>query len=82
MLTTIRKWGNSHAIRIPQHFLEQLSLKDNEDVEIIAEKNQIVVKKIEKPDEEMTIKKLFANYHGEYQKTNIDWGEPQGKEIW
>lgn len=32
--------------------------------------------------EEMTIEELFADYHGEYRKTVVDWGEPQGKEIW
>ena len=28
------------------------------------------------------IKDLFENYTEEYIPTEIDWGEPEGKEIW
>ena len=39
------------------------------------------IQKIEK-EKRKTIKELFANYDGKYEKQEIDWGEPQGKEIW
>ena len=25
---------------------------------------------------------LFANYNEDYEKQEIDWGEPVGKEVW
>ena len=28
------------------------------------------------------IKERFAGFNGEYPKTEIDWGNPVGKEIW
>ena len=28
------------------------------------------------------IYELFENFDGTYKKENIDWGEPQGNEIW
>ncbi|MCD8214903.1 MAG: hypothetical protein LUC97_04575 [Clostridiales bacterium] len=28
------------------------------------------------------IKKLFENYDGAYEASEIDWGEPTGKEFW
>ena len=28
------------------------------------------------------IKELFANYEKEYKTQEMDWGEPEGKEIW
>lgn len=29
-----------------------------------------------------TIKDLFAKFHGEYTREEIDWGKPVGEEIW
>ena len=28
------------------------------------------------------IKELFENFEGAYEPTEIDWGEPEGDEIW
>ena len=28
------------------------------------------------------IKELFKDYKGDYETTEIDWGEPKGEEIW
>lgn len=28
------------------------------------------------------IKELFKDYKGEYKKLEINWGKPEGKEIW
>lgn len=29
-----------------------------------------------------TIVELFADFGGEYEPVDIDWGEPAGEEIW
>lgn len=49
--------------------------------EMIVEKGNLKIQKVEK-EKRKTIKELFANYDGNYEKQEIDWGEPQGKEIW
>ena len=28
------------------------------------------------------IKELFADYKGDYKLVEIDWGKPEGKELW
>lgn len=28
------------------------------------------------------IKELFVDYKGEYKSMEINWGKPEGKEIW
>ena len=52
-----------------------LKLVDSNSQSTVAEQ------KVEK-EKRKTIKELFANYDGNYEKQEIDWGEPQGKEIW
>lgn len=91
MLTKIRKWGNSQGIRIPKVFLETLNISNDDEVEIITEKERIVIKKISKK-EPITMKDRLENFYGKKLEEilsnisdpqgEIDWGKPVGKEIW
>lgn len=79
MTTSIQKWGNSQGIRIPKSILDDLKWKENDEVMIIVQENQLVIEKIEK---RKNIKELFKDYDGKYETIEIDWGEPMGDEIW
>lgn len=81
MTTTIQKWGNSQGIRIPRILLEEVKWSENEPIEIKVEDNKIVIEKAPKT-ERKNIKELFKDYKGEYEPSEIDWGEPGGKEVW
>lgn len=76
----ITKWGNSHGVRLPKTLLELLEWKNDDILEIIVENNQLSIRKREEKKRE-TISELFANYDGEYEKVNIDWGDSVGKEF-
>jgi antitoxin MazE len=83
MVTTIQKWGNSHAVRLPDFILETLFLQENDSVEIIAENNAITIKKTErKRRSKKSLAERFENYTGSYECTECDWGKPEGKEVW
>ncbi len=43
MLTTIQRWGNSLAVRIPKPFALQTDLGENSEVDIAVEGDRIVV---------------------------------------
>ena len=77
--TKIQKWGNSFAIRIPKEFIEELNLKQGSEIELrkIDDTLQIIPKK-RKP----TLEELMAKITPENQHDEIDWGTPQGKEVW
>ncbi len=79
MTTAIRKWGNSHGVRISKKVLESVRWKDNEQVILKAMDGKII---IEKANRRKNIKELFDEYNEEYTPANIDWGEPEGEEIW
>ena len=81
LLIKISKWGNGQGIRIPKSVLELLKWQKDDELEMIVEKGNLKIQKVEK-EKRKTIKELFANYDGSYEKQEIDWGEPQGKEIW
>ncbi len=81
--TRLQKWGNSDGIRIPSSFLKSLNLKTNDKVDVVQEKDKII---ISKPQEKhKTLEERFAMFEklSEEEKGNIesyDWGTDLGKE--
>ena len=81
MITTIKRWGNSAAIRIPRQILSQTNLKEGSDVELFLNNDgEITLRSIRK---RKSIQELFADYEESFFQTEeIDWGKPQGNEVW
>jgi len=83
VLTTIQKWGNSQAIRIPKTVLEKLMLQENDQVEVTADDNSIIITKtMRKRRAKVSLEERFKNYTGDYKCTEYDWGKPVGEEVW
>ena len=79
VLATIQKWGNSGAIRIPKSILETALLKENDKVDIIANRDTITIRKATKKYNNLA--ELFIDYDGDFKCTEIDNDLPLGKEI-
>lgn len=78
-MTTIQKWGNSLAIRIPNQYAKNLGVKQGSEINMELLTNEIVIKPVTtKP----TLDELLAKAEG---KTNphlgYDFGGPEGKEM-
>jgi antitoxin MazE len=83
MITSVQKWGNSQAVRLPKSILESLFIKENDAVEITAEQDAIVIKKAARPRRaKKSLDERFAGYDGGFICSEYDWGEPAGKEVW
>ena len=80
MNATIQKWGNSQAIRLPKTILATASMAEHESVEIIAEKDTIIIKKIPGP-RHRTLKERLDGFHGEYAFQEWDTGPAVGRET-
>lgn len=80
MTTNIQKWGNSQGLRIPKILLDTLNWTEGQPIEIILGENEIVLKSAKA--KKKSIQELFADYQGHYQPSEINWGEPEGKEVW
>ena len=87
MQTKVVKWGNSHGIRLPKAFLQNIQIFENDPVDVILENDKIIIKKIN-TNEHKTIKERLIKFYGKnYKKYNstqneIDWGKSVGKEVW
>lgn len=48
LLIKISKWGNGQGIRIPKNVLELLKWKKDDELEMIIEKGNLKIQKVEK----------------------------------
>lgn len=78
MYSTIQKWGNSQAVRLPKAILDMASLKENDKVEIKVQDGNLVIIPIKK---HVTLKERIAEYKGDYRCDEWDTGTPTGKEV-
>ena len=79
--TSIQKWGNSQGIRLTKQILAALNWRINDEVSIVTQDNKLIIEQVH-PKKHQTIDELFANFDGKYTPSEVDWGEPVGKEIW
>jgi antitoxin MazE len=78
MVGRVQKWGNSQAVRLPKAILEEIGLKENDEVEIKAEHGRVTILPIRRPK---TLQERIAEYQGEYICTEWDAGTPKGDEV-
>ncbi len=79
MYTTIQKWGNSQAIRLPKPILEMANLKEHDKVEIKIENDNLIIIPLKK---HRTLEERIAEYKGDYRCSEWDTGKQTGKEVW
>jgi antitoxin MazE len=80
MKATVKKWGNSAAVRIPISLMGAVRLDLDEVVELREEAGRIVIEPVQQKtyDLDDLLKRITAkNLHGP-----ADFGSPQGKEAW
>ena len=77
--TTVQKWGNSLGIRIPKRIAENLDIVNGSELELKESKDGLVLKPIRK---DPTLEELMAGITKENQHEEIDWGNPEGNEVW
>ena len=78
MYTTIQKWGNSQAIRLPKALLEMVKLNENDRVEIKVRQGSLIISPVKK---HRTLKERITGYKGDYRCGEWDTGKPAGKEV-
>jgi antitoxin MazE len=86
MYATIQKWGNSNALRIPKVLLDALSLRENDRVELVQSGSEITIRKA---TAHQTLEQRLTAFYGKpvdeiapLQSEELDWGRPEGGELW
>jgi antitoxin MazE len=77
--TQIVSWGNSQALRIPKAMLDELQIKEGDQVEMMVEYGRLTVRPL---NPKLTLESLVAAITAENRHKEIDWGKPVGNEVW
>ena len=84
MITTVTNLGDGLGVQLPKSLLRNVHISENDDVEILVKDNYIVIKRRE-GKKHLTTKERIAAF-GEVMEdvllSEVDWGKPQGREIW
>ena len=80
MKTSVRRWGNSLAVRIPKGFAEEVGLSDGGSIELRLVSGGLLIEPSLAPP--LRLEELLAgiedtNIHGE-----VDTGPSAGREAW
>jgi antitoxin MazE len=78
-MRTVSKWGNSLALRIPAPLAESAGIADGSVVELHVSAGRLIVETV-RP--KYDLKRLVAGITRRNRHTEIDWGQPRGKEAW
>lgn len=79
MKTTIQKWGNSLAIRIPRPFAEEIDLRENSPVDLTIRSGKLVIVPAEPA---ITLESLVEQITDENRHDEIGMGRGVGNEVW
>ena len=80
MRATVKKWGNSAAVRIPTSVMRATNIELNEDVDVREEDGRIVIEPVRQ--KKYKLNALLDSINTKNQHRSIDFGEPVGKEVW
>lgn len=79
MQFAIAKWGNSLALRLPRHIIDEAHLEEGSPVDLSVRDGMVVVTPVRK---KFKLEDLLAQMKDEDKAAEVDWGGPEGEEAW
>jgi antitoxin MazE len=79
MKTTIQKWGDSLAVRIPRPFAEEIHLEENTQVDLTIRSGELVIAPTEPA---ITLDSLVSQITDENCHDEVGTGPRVGNEVW
>jgi antitoxin MazE len=80
MKATVKKWGNSAAVRIPASVMQATRINLNEVVDVREEAGRIVIEPVRQKT--YSLSELISGITPKNRHKEVDFGPPQGKEVW
>lgn len=78
MTVSIKKWGNSLALRIPKDIAQTLHIENNSTLELNIKDGALVIE----PVNETLLESLVSGINADNLHTEVDTGKAVGNEEW
>jgi antitoxin MazE len=80
METTIKKWGNSLALRIPKSLAQEAGLYYELSVKLSVVDGKLVITPLEHP--KLDLEAMLAQITEDNRHSEVHFGPAVGKEVW
>jgi antitoxin MazE len=80
MKASVKKWGNSAAVRIPAGVLEATHVQIDEEVDIREEGGRIVIEPMR--EKKYKLDDLLKEITKDNLHQEVDFGSAEGREVW
>jgi len=80
MKTSVQRWGNSLALRIPRAYALETCLADGSEVELSLQSGALVVQPVRR--KKHSLEGLLKQVTTANRHNAVDTGQPVGGEVW
>jgi antitoxin MazE len=80
MHTTVQKWGNSLAVRIPKPFVEEIHIASGSEVDLTVDDGRIII--VPQPEAKYSLTELLQGVTARNRHSETDTGTAVGQEVW
>ncbi len=80
MKATVKKWGNSAAVRIPASVMQALQINLDDAIDVREESGRIVIEPVRRKPYDLGA--LLKGITSKNRHESVDFGPPSGKEVW
>lgn len=80
MIATVTKWGNSLALRIPQHIVREIQIAEGAEVDLVVIDGNLVVKP--RSRQRYSLEELVAGITPENRHAEVESDNAVGNEAW
>lgn len=80
--TTIRKWGNSYAVRLPSASVKKFKLTEGQSVRLEESENGRAISIVPATRRSESLQQLLRRVTPANRHPLVAWGKPAGKEAW
>lgn len=80
MISTISKWGNSLAVRIPQHLAKEIALTEGTEIDLLVKDGSLIVQPQRK--KRYSLEELIERITPDNLHAEIAHGTAVGQESW
>lgn len=80
--TTIRKWGNSYAVRLPKKSIDKFDLYEGQAVRIEESDNGRAISLVPATQRSASLAQLVSTITKSNRHPATAWGHSVGKEAW
>ena len=82
MITKVQGWGNSQGLRLNKQILKEANISVGDEVDLCVREGAIVIEPVKRLPGAHNLKELVAEIPADYKPSEVNWGEPSGREAW